>query len=53
MLPVQRNSMFLRGAKAAHRSSDRNKPIARVELHQLSYIPTNPSGVCMKESNAS
>jgi hypothetical protein len=34
-----------------HPTRNRNDPIARAELYQLSYIP--PSGVCMKEKDAS
>jgi len=34
-----------------HPTRNRNDPIARAELYQLSYIP--PSEVCMKESDAS
>jgi hypothetical protein len=37
-----------------HPTRNRNDPIARAELYQLSYIPPiPPSGVCMKESDAS
>ena len=49
--PVQVQDTIITAWTIRHPTRNRNDPIARAELYQLSYIP--PSGVCMKESDAS
>lgn len=49
--PVQVQDTIITAWTIRHPTRNRNDPIARAELYQLSYIP--PSGACMKESNAS
>ena len=51
--PVQVQDTIITAWTIRQPTRNRNDPIARAELYQLSYIPPEPSGVCMKESDAS
>ena len=51
--PVQVQDTTITAWTIRQPTRNRNDPIARAELYQLSYIPPEPSGVCMKESDAS
>jgi hypothetical protein len=51
--PVQVQDTIIIAWIIRHPTRNRNDPIARAELYQLSYIPPEPSGACMKESDAS
>ena len=54
--PVQVQDTIITAWTIRHSTGNRNDPIARAELYQLSYIPQlyppEPSGACMKESDA-
>jgi hypothetical protein len=51
--PVQVQDTIITAWTIRHPTRNRNDPIARAELYQLSYIPPpEPSGACMKESDA-
>ncbi|KAJ7941329.1 Malic enzyme [Quillaja saponaria] len=49
--PVQVQDTIITAWTIRHPTRNRNDPIARAELYQLSYIPPRPSGACMKESD--
>ncbi|KAG4183298.1 hypothetical protein ERO13_A09G101180v2 [Gossypium hirsutum] len=46
--PVQVQDTIIIAWTIRHPTRNRNDPIARAELYQLSYIP-EPSGACMKD----
>jgi hypothetical protein len=51
--PVQVQDTIITAWTIRQPTCNRNDPIARAKLYQLSYIPPEPSGVCMKELDAS
>ena len=51
--PVQVQDTIITAWTIRHPTRNRNDPIARAELYQLSYIPPSQVGACMKESNQS
>jgi len=51
--PVQVQDTIITAWTIRHPTRNRNDPIARAELYQLSYIPPSQVGASMKESNQS
>ncbi|KAJ7941050.1 Malic enzyme [Quillaja saponaria] len=51
--PVQVQDTIITAWTIRHPTRNRNDPIARAELYQLSYIPPSQVEACMKESDAS
>ncbi|KAL5057247.1 hypothetical protein RYX36_028851 [Vicia faba] len=51
--PVQVQDTIITAWTIRHPTRNRNDPIARAELYQLSYIPPSQVGACIKESSQS
>ncbi|KAL5070577.1 hypothetical protein RYX36_021464 [Vicia faba] len=49
--PVQVQDTIITAWTIRHPTRNRNDPIARAELYQLSYIPPSQVGACIKESS--
>ncbi|KAL5057167.1 hypothetical protein RYX36_028771 [Vicia faba] len=51
--PVQVQDTIITAWTIRHPTRNRNDPITRAELYQLSYIPPSQVEACIKESNPS